>query len=402
MDRSRRCGALVVLIACLVALGGLLPTTARAAERFGFGVLVSPTGDDPQVAMRTRERVVVVWGDKTGVMARYFRVDKTDVEPLGRAFRVDEGAVPNRPKPRVSMDRDGNFVVVWDAGDELRAQLFGADGARRGGILSLSNAGDGGQPNQPRVSMAPDGRFVVAWEDLATHRLRYALFGADGNRLGEVRALPARSTGGAASVLVDVGAGTESFAAAWNEAVPHSGGGTQAIATVAFYDWNGRLLRRLDRFGGTPLVALSWSNAGPVALVVENTDSRVKPILMQRFSPVTGNRVGPLRRLPDAYLASLIAVDSDPRGRLVGLFEEAFPVGPGFRSEYEPGVQLYGPEGKSASPRLFASGLSSMEPLSASSVALTRDGMVAAVWKYVYEHQAFGATGIRLDALRLP
>src|SRR4029077_4645693 len=228
-------------------------------EYFGLGVLVSPTGDDPQVAMRTRERVVVVWGDTTGVMARDFQVGEENIEPLGSAFRVDEGRVPNRPKPRVSMDRDGNFVVVWDAGAEVRARLFDAAGARRGGILSISDASAVDRPNEPRVSMAPDGRFVVAWEDLATHRLRYALFDANGHRLGAVRDLPASTSGGATALLVEVGAGTESFAAAWNEAVPRSGRSSAVHGMMALFDWNGRLLGGAHRFSGTVVAGLSWS-----------------------------------------------------------------------------------------------------------------------------------------------
>lgn len=82
---------------------------------------------------------------------------------------------------------DGSFVAVWTDfnggnGDfgSIRAQLFNADGTKKGSEF-LVNTSVSGMQGRPEVTVLSDGRFVVAWEDHSdTSDLRARIFNADG------------------------------------------------------------------------------------------------------------------------------------------------------------------------------------------------------------------------------
>lgn len=87
----------------------------------------------------------------------------------GGEVQVNTTSANSQRNPAVAMDTAGNYVVVWetyiDATDknEIRAQLYNADGSANGSEINVTNGIEWDQ-RFPRVCMAPNGDFVVAWQ----------------------------------------------------------------------------------------------------------------------------------------------------------------------------------------------------------------------------------------------
>ena len=150
---------------------------------------------DSAVARNADGQYVVVWVEEVGTET----VDPTDststvitysTEIYARMFDANDEPVTNRlgsddaflvnslttgdqVTPDVSIDDEGNFVVVWagvgilglgeqdDAG--IFGQLFNANGDAVGGQFGINQTDDGIQ-SSPAVAMDDDGNFVVTWE----------------------------------------------------------------------------------------------------------------------------------------------------------------------------------------------------------------------------------------------
>jgi Ca2+-binding RTX toxin-like protein len=88
--------------------------------------------------------------------------------------------------------KDGSFVAVWQdfsgtggdaSGSAIRAQLFNADGGKKGGEFLVNSIMSGEQRN-PHVTVLNDGRFVVAWEDAETGYVAARAYNANGTVAG--------------------------------------------------------------------------------------------------------------------------------------------------------------------------------------------------------------------------
>ena len=68
------------------------------------------------LAMRPSGSFVLVWEDLPGVglAARVFASDGSAPQP---AFRVSESVTGSQLVPRVAIDDEGRFVVVWQSGN---------------------------------------------------------------------------------------------------------------------------------------------------------------------------------------------------------------------------------------------------------------------------------------------
>src|SRR5262245_3074295 len=128
--------------------------TASTAET----VAGTPTGE-----------FVVVWewvADDVNYGIRARRYDNASV-PQGPDFEVPTSisSGSDRATPAVGSDASGNFIVVWN--DEhgphiIEARRFDSDGMPLGADFTL-NENPADYPNHPRVDVQPDGDFVVVW-----------------------------------------------------------------------------------------------------------------------------------------------------------------------------------------------------------------------------------------------
>lgn len=188
--------------------GGAPAFYAQIRQRDGTGGVTFEIGEakgdrpDSSITQLSNGSFVVVWCDgafgenpvsDTGadVKARIFDVGGQAVTDT---FTVNTGIAADQFNPDVAALSDGRFVIVWQDGAEapgvpapastIRAQVFGADGARfdeefQVNVSSDINSGD------PSVTSLGGDRFAVAWTGDeaglgADGGIKVQLFAADG------------------------------------------------------------------------------------------------------------------------------------------------------------------------------------------------------------------------------
>jgi hypothetical protein len=152
------------------------------AQRFDAGgqprgpeiPITSPPGTEVHsvdVAMDAGGGFVVTWVrlgllPTAGAYARQFDAAGT---AMGEEFRVSPDTEHGQSFPQVAMDRDGDFVIVWQTDDEdgsqigVSAQRFTRGGARAGAEFQVNQFTKYDQ-QYPKVAMDADGDFVVVYE----------------------------------------------------------------------------------------------------------------------------------------------------------------------------------------------------------------------------------------------
>lgn len=112
----------------------------------------------------------VVWqSGPPGPVSQTIRARRFDSsgQPVGNEFEVGSHHGGLDLAPEVVSDREGNFVVVWQAYGEdgygVFGQRFDATGAPRGDEFLVNSYTTGNQRN-PSIAGGADGGFVVAWQ----------------------------------------------------------------------------------------------------------------------------------------------------------------------------------------------------------------------------------------------
>lgn len=120
--------------------------------------------DTQVVASDAAGNSVVVWQEGGELKARLY--DDTG-SAVGSAFTVHATSTDSRHHPSVAMDEDGDFVVVWLAGDylpDVYARRFDSDGTPAGSEFQVAAAGTHAL-SEPSAAMSDDGQFVIGWID---------------------------------------------------------------------------------------------------------------------------------------------------------------------------------------------------------------------------------------------
>jgi hypothetical protein len=127
--------------------------------------------EKPAVAMTENGDFVVVWASMTNIDSVYdikARLYRNNM-PLSPEFIVNSTYQHSQTRPDVDMDKQGNFVVVWDSwfqdGSDrgVFAQIFDADGNKSGPEFQV-NTETAYSQSRPAVRFLEDGRFLVTWE----------------------------------------------------------------------------------------------------------------------------------------------------------------------------------------------------------------------------------------------
>ncbi len=124
----------------------------------------------PSVAVETDGDFVVVWesgqdGSDAGIFGRRF---SSDGVPLADEFQVNTYTPDDQSLPKVATDADGDFVVTWEAYEDsffknVLAQRFSSMGAPLASEFQV-NTFTGLSQRSPKVATGASGDFVVAWE----------------------------------------------------------------------------------------------------------------------------------------------------------------------------------------------------------------------------------------------
>jgi hypothetical protein len=137
---------------------------------------------EPQIAMNASGDFVIAWSNReVGIIAeaggqnqleerwielRSYNADGTPRIGPTRITTATEDQFPRAP--RVAIDAQGQFVVVWataSAGTVLRAQHFDLDAQSLSPAYDIAAGSSSIDVDLASVSMTADGAFVVAWEN---------------------------------------------------------------------------------------------------------------------------------------------------------------------------------------------------------------------------------------------
>jgi len=168
----------------------------RAGEEFQVNTYTESGQSDPSVTMDAEGNFVVIWhsyrqdGSEFGVYGQRFDAAGSH---LGGEFQVNAFTSSRQAFPSVAMDADGDFVVVWQSMAQdgsayaVVARRYNASGVTQGGEFVVNTYTANSQVG-PSVAMDTDGNFVVVWQsdgqDGDSGGVYGQRFDALGNRVG--------------------------------------------------------------------------------------------------------------------------------------------------------------------------------------------------------------------------
>jgi hypothetical protein len=175
---------------------------ASQGSEFRVNVHTTNAQRDAAVAMDANGNFVVAWASRHqlsgssdyDVFARRFGADGT---PLSGEFQVNAYTTNVQRAPKVAMDADGDFVIVWHSNGQdgsnngVYGQRYNATGTAQGTEFRINSYTTGSQVD-PSIAMDAVGNFVVTWTSSGTSQAgansgsdvygqRYA---ADGSTVG--------------------------------------------------------------------------------------------------------------------------------------------------------------------------------------------------------------------------
>jgi hypothetical protein len=190
---KRSVAAQVSLLALLVAPAG---AQVPAGGDFVANAYTTDEQQRTRVAVERDGDFVVVWqsddqdGSSYGVFGR--RYDGTGA-PRGAEFQVNSYTFFIQYRPAVAVDPRGNFVVLWQSaqqdgdGSGLYGQRYDAAGNTRGGEFLVNSVTTGSQ-YRVAVAAAPNGNFLAVWTDSLglgpDIEVAGQVFDSSGNRVG--------------------------------------------------------------------------------------------------------------------------------------------------------------------------------------------------------------------------
>ncbi len=268
----------------------------RFGDTVGTEFLVNNVTQDDQifaeVALLDDGSFVVVWEDRQGNDAVFFRLFDSAGNPVGNHKQANTTTAGDQSNPSIAMDGSGNFVIVWEGngpGDSegIFAQRFDAAGNNLGGEI-LVNTSTGNAQKDAAVSRNANGDFVVTWDDNnGFHARRFNTFGTP---LGSQITMDSDISAGNGSVAI---AEDGSFVATWRADVPLFGKGIY----VRQYDASGnplgsQTLVNTTVSGDQTNPSISLAPTGNFVIVWEgNGSGDGNGVFGQKFA-ANGNRIG--------------------------------------------------------------------------------------------------------------
>ncbi|KPL02278.1 MAG: hypothetical protein AMJ90_06245, partial [candidate division Zixibacteria bacterium SM23_73_2] len=144
---------------------------------------------NPKVVKDSLSNFLVAWYDERGSKKRIYlqRFDSSGA-PIGTNFALDTDSVDSKKQSfDLGMNRIGDFVVVWksqDSSESVKAQVYDSSGIALGPNIFVSDDTTS-RPESPKVYMDPDSYFVVVWTDYrqGEPNIYYQIFEHDGTKI---------------------------------------------------------------------------------------------------------------------------------------------------------------------------------------------------------------------------
>ncbi len=184
-----------LLIASILVLSEIEGLAQSSFAEFQVNTRTSSNQANPAMAMDANGNFVVVWssylqdGNSNGIFSQRFDPNCT---PIGNEFQVNTTTTGNQTEPSVAKNDAGNFIVTWQGpgadDDDIFIQRFDPNGLSLGDEL-LVNSFVQGKQRYPKVAINRDGAFAVVWEsekpEAGTTVVSYRLFDVNGLAVGE-------------------------------------------------------------------------------------------------------------------------------------------------------------------------------------------------------------------------
>lgn len=166
----------------------------------------SGNAEHPDMAVNSNGDGVIVWQEKLKNWDIFAQRINKDGEKTGNVFQVNQYSVNDQKFPKTSINKDGNFVIVWQSylqdgnGSGVYGQKFKANGRKWGSEFKVNSFPLNNQI-LPDVAMNDSGFFVVAWvseyQDDTPKSIYAKIFNPDGTPITneiEVNLLKKRGT----------------------------------------------------------------------------------------------------------------------------------------------------------------------------------------------------------------
>ena len=148
----------------------------------------SGDAEHPDIAVNNGNGVIV-WQEKIKDWDIFAQRINKDGEKASNVFKVNQYSVNDQKFPQTAMDKDGNFVVVWQSyfqdrnGSGVYGQKFKANGQKWGSEFKIHSFVLNNQL-LPDVAMNDEGVFVVTWvsekQDDSPKSIYAKIFNSDG------------------------------------------------------------------------------------------------------------------------------------------------------------------------------------------------------------------------------
>ena len=137
---------------------------------------------DPMVDIDDTGDFIVVWRRTypTGGVDTYIQRYDKDGNALGTNFGisdvVSQQEIGGGYLGDVQCDADGNFIVVWNAGEYIYCQRFQNDGSTLGSAFPIHLVSESDEQHHQSIDMNRNGDFVCAWEVTQNNHMTYDIY----------------------------------------------------------------------------------------------------------------------------------------------------------------------------------------------------------------------------------
>jgi hypothetical protein len=149
--------------------------TAQGSQ-FQVNSFTTHTQRMPAVAMDSNGDFVVVWAGYGGGSDINYSIQGQRYNSAGAAqgsqFQVNSYVTSGQRYPSVAMDSNGDFIVIWDSygsnggdtnGRSIQGQRYNSSGTVQGGQFQVNSYTTNHQ-QFPKVAVDSDGDFVIVWQ----------------------------------------------------------------------------------------------------------------------------------------------------------------------------------------------------------------------------------------------
>jgi hypothetical protein len=241
--------AAMAFLAAAQAWGGASPPLPVGGQ-FQVNTYITNSQQRPSVSISADGDFVVVWdsdgssGGDTSMRSIQGQRYAAGGAALGGQFQVNTYITNSQQMPAVSLSADGDFVVVWTSdgssgGDtsslSIQGQRYAAGGAALGGQFQV-NAYTTDLQFRPSISLDADGDFVVVWQsngssggDTSSFSIQGRRYAAGGAALGGQFQVNAYTTNNQILASIALAADGD-FVVAWQS--DGSSGGDTSLESV--------------------------------------------------------------------------------------------------------------------------------------------------------------------------